>query len=75
MRLTTLGRTLAVLSITALLQSLGGTRLLSQEMTTSMPSDPTEQMLLAAKVNGLTGADIQPWHLKASFQWMDETAQ
>jgi len=37
-----------------------------------MPSDPTEQMLLAAKVNGLTGADIQPWHLKASFQWMDE---
>jgi TonB family protein len=29
-------------------------------------------MQLAAKVNGLTGADIRPWHLKVSFQWMDE---
>jgi TonB family protein len=37
-----------------------------------MPADPTERMLLAAKVNGLTGAEMQPWHLKASFQWMDE---
>ena len=37
-----------------------------------MPSDPTELMLLAAKVNGLDRADIQPWHLKATFQSMGE---
>jgi hypothetical protein len=37
-----------------------------------MPADPTERMLLAAKVNGLTGAEMQPWHPKASFQSRDE---
>jgi TonB family protein len=27
-----------------------------------------EKMLAAIKINGLTGSDVQPWHLKASFK-------
>jgi hypothetical protein len=37
-----------------------------------LPSDPKELMLLAAKTNGLTGPDVQPWHLKVSFTLLDE---
>jgi len=37
-----------------------------------MPSDPKELMLLAAKTNGLTGDDIKPWHLKATWKMLDE---
>jgi TonB family protein len=36
------------------------------------PTDPKALMLLAAKTNGLTGPDVQPWHLKASFKLLDE---
>jgi TonB family protein len=36
-----------------------------------MPSDPNALMLLAARVNGLSGADMKPWHLKASYQTFD----
>lgn len=39
----------------------------------AMPSDPKELMLLAAKTNGLTGDDVKPWHLKASFTLFDES--
>jgi TonB family protein len=38
----------------------------------AMPSHPKELMLLAAKTNGLTGPDVQPWHLKATWQMLDE---
>jgi TonB family protein len=38
----------------------------------AMPSDPKELMLLAAKSNGLTGDDVKPWHLKASFTMLNE---
>jgi len=38
----------------------------------TMPSDPKALMLLAAKTNGLTGDDIKPWHLKASYKFLDE---
>lgn len=38
----------------------------------TVPSDPRELMLLAAKTNGLTGDDMQPWHLKASYKLFDE---
>lgn len=37
-----------------------------------LPTDPKELMLLAAKTNGLTGPDVQPWHLKASYKLLDE---
>jgi len=36
-----------------------------------MPSDPKALMLLAAQSNGLTGADIKPWHLKATYKVLD----
>jgi TonB family protein len=35
-------------------------------------TDGKALMLLAAKSNGLTGPDIQPWHAKASFKFFDE---
>ena len=38
----------------------------------SLPGDPHEFMLLAAKSNGLTGSDMQPWHLRATFQLLDD---
>ena len=38
----------------------------------AMPSDPKELMLLAAKTTGLTGDDMKPWHLKASWKMLDE---
>ena len=38
----------------------------------TMPKDPKPLMLLAAKTNGLTGDDVKPWHLKASFPLMDD---
>lgn len=40
--------------------------------TVTMPKDPKALMLLAAKTNGLTGDDVKPWHLKASWQMLDE---
>ncbi len=47
------------------------------EVTSSgaMPSDPKELMLLAAKTNGLTGDDVKPWHLKASYTVLDENGK
>jgi TonB family protein len=38
----------------------------------AMPSDPKELLELAARQNGLTGAELRPWHLKASFQVFDD---
>jgi TonB family protein len=40
--------------------------------TAALPSDPKALMLLAAKTNGLTGPDVQPWHLKGSYIYFDE---
>lgn len=37
-----------------------------------LPKSPKDLMALAAKSNGLTGSDIQPWHLKASFTILDD---
>lgn len=38
----------------------------------AMPRDPKQLMLLAARSNGLTGPDVQPWHLKATCKMLDE---
>src|SRR5690242_3131518 len=43
----------------------------TQPGTAVMPKDPTALMLLAARVNGLAGADRKPWHLKADYQTYD----
>ena len=37
------------------------------------PSDPKELMLAAKRVNNLTGSDMLPWHIKASFRILDES--
>jgi hypothetical protein len=36
------------------------------------PTDPKELLDLGRKVNGLTGPDVEPWHLKASFETFDD---
>jgi len=41
------------------------------DVAPAMPTDPTALMLLVAKSNGLTGSDVQHWHLKASFKLLD----
>jgi TonB family protein len=38
----------------------------------AMPSDPKGLMLLASKANRLTGNDMKPWHLKATYKVFDE---
>jgi len=37
--------------------------------------DGNALMVQAAKANGLTGADMQPWHLKATFKGIDENGK
>lgn len=41
------------------------------ENAASMPSDPATLLTLAARVNGLDGPDLQPWHIKVSYQMFD----
>ena len=40
-----------------------------------MPIDPKALMLLAAKSNGLTGDDVRPWHMKASYTAYGQTGK
>ena len=42
------------------------------QATPSAPADPKALMLQAAKLNGLTGDDLKPWHLKATYQLGDD---
>jgi TonB family protein len=49
----------------SLLMALAATPAYGQDAS---QASANEQMLDAAKVNGLAGADVQPWHLKASFK-------
>jgi TonB family protein len=37
----------------------------------TMPSDPSAILSMAAKLNGLNGPNLQPWHIKASYQAFD----
>jgi hypothetical protein len=38
----------------------------------SIPTDPAEFLALAAKVNGLASDNVGPWHVKATFQLLDD---
>ncbi len=38
----------------------------------SITNDPSVIFALASKVNGLNSPDIQPWHLKASYETFDD---
>ena len=44
----------------------------AQETPADLPGDPKELMLLVSKSNGLTGDDVKPWHVKASYQLLDD---
>lgn len=39
----------------------------SAPATVSMPKNPKELMRLAASLNGITGPDVSPWHLKITY--------
>jgi hypothetical protein len=41
------------------------------ENTASLPADPGSILGLAAKMNGLDGPDVKPWHLKVSYQFFN----
>lgn len=47
----------------------------ASQQGTSAPPDPKQLMLEAAKINGLTGADVTPWHLKSTFQVLDQNGK
>jgi len=38
-------------------------------------NDPKALLFLSAKQNGLFGDDIKPWHLKASYAFLDDSGQ
>jgi|HubBroStandDraft_5_1064220.scaffolds.fasta_scaffold06730_4 TonB family protein len=40
-----------------------------------LPSDAKSLLLLAGKLNGLSGDDLQPWHMKISFSVFDENGK
>jgi TonB family protein len=40
---------------------------LAQDASPALPTDPKSLILLAAKLNGLQGPEMKPWHLKASY--------
>jgi TonB family protein len=52
--------------------ALGQAKATSPATAVALPTDPAELMMLTAKMNGLTGADMKPWHIKASYTVMDE---
>lgn len=43
----------------------------SPTTTTTLPKNPKDLMLLAARVNGLGSPDMKSWHLKANYQTFD----
>jgi TonB family protein len=42
-------------------------RAFSQSAVSALPQDPTVLMKLAHDKNGLTGADIKPWHMRGAY--------
>ena len=41
------------------------------ELVPTMPTEPAAMLSLAATANGLDGPDVQPWHIKVSYQTFD----
>jgi TonB family protein len=41
----------------------------------NMPKDPSAILSMAAKLNGLNGPNLQPWHIKANYQTFDLTGK
>jgi len=40
--------------------------------TRETPTNPQEQMLAAVRLNNLTGPDVKPWHIKATYRLLDD---
>ena len=48
----------------------------SQQTTTApLPKDPTALMDLVREKNGLTGPDVQPWHIRGTYTFYDQKGQ
>ncbi|MDR3772238.1 MAG: energy transducer TonB [Terracidiphilus sp.] len=64
---------LGVIWLPAFAQDAGPTAPHTKEVpAAAQPRDPKELMRLAARTNGLAGDDVKPWHLKATYQSLDE---
>jgi TonB family protein len=44
-------------------------------VNTPTPTDPRERLALGQRLNNLVGPDVQPWHLKASYEVFDENGK
>lgn len=44
----------------------------SSPVDVPMPKDPAAILDVAAKLNGLSGPDVRPWHIKLSYQTFDQ---
>jgi TonB family protein len=60
---------LAVMPMMAIAQGAGTAK---DAPIPATPSDANELMLAAAKINGLKNPDLQPWHLKATYELFNE---
>ena len=47
----------------------------AQTTAPALPTEPAALLQLASKLNGLHGADLQPWHVRATWQTLDEERQ
>ncbi len=47
----------------------------AQAATPPLPADPAALLELASQANGLHGSDLKPWHLRATWQRLDEKKQ
>ncbi|HEX4006163.1 MAG TPA: energy transducer TonB [Acidobacteriaceae bacterium] len=43
--------------------------------TAPLPTDPAALLQLASQVNGLHGDDLKPWHVRATWQTLDDQKQ
>lgn len=43
--------------------------------TPPLPSDPVALLQLASEANGLHGSELRPWHVRATWQTLDEKKQ
>lgn len=59
-------------SVRTLLFGLGLVLLPCALASAQDPADPNTMMLAAFKANNLAVSDIQPWHIKASYQLLDQ---
>jgi TonB family protein len=60
----------AIMMITSLMAAIGWAQQPVAPVS-NPPTDPKELLSLAARLNGLSGGELQPWHIKISFATAD----